>query len=116
MTETEFRANVVTKFTDTLNTTPTAMSQVESWIYENAVESANAINISCEWANPAFTSLYQNKLRSLFVNVLAKRVEVEHVTREMICGDIRTMDQARWDKMAVEKKKRDQKCFFTSRK
>jgi transcription elongation factor S-II len=107
MIATDFRANIVTKFTDTLNTNSATMNQVEEWIYENAVECATEMNIVSEWTNPAFVSLYQNKLRSLFTNVIAKRIVIDQVTREMICGDIRTMDQARWDNMAVEKKKKD---------
>ena len=115
---TSFRENLKNKLNIILeNDTTTA--NVETSIFNYAINEADRRKLIKKWDNPRFIEIYLNRFRSIYIN-LKNDAFLEQVKKKEIGGktlELLThyeMDPGRWSELIDKKVKRDASQFNTN--
>ena len=114
-----FRQNMRTKFSEKFFNDENFATNLEIGTFNYAIQEANKSKLIKKWDNPAFVTLYINRLRTLFTNLsnpdlldLIKQDEIApktlaFMTHQELCPD-------KWNELIEIKTKRDKNKFETN--
>lgn len=114
-----FRQNIRAKFAEKFFKDENFATNLEIGTFNYAIQEANKSKLIKKWDNPAFVTIYINRLRTLFANLsnpdlldLIKQDEIAPKTLAFMTHQ--EMNPAHWKDMIERKMKRDATKFSTN--
>lgn len=104
------RSKLILKFGNEL--TPTIIANIEIGVYNYAVKEATNLKVIKKWDIPAFSTIYMDRLRTIFnnlknVELLASLKSEELSPKTLAFMTHQEMDPEHWKEMIEQKIKRD---------
>lgn len=111
------RSKLILKFGNEL--TPTIIANIEIGVYNYAVKEATNLKVIKKWDIPAFSTIYMDRLRTIFnnlknVELLASLKSEELSPKTLAFMTHQEMDPEHWKEMIEQKIKRDANKYSTN--
>ena len=111
------RSKLILKFGNEL--TPTIIANIEIGVYNYAVKEATNLKVIKKWDIPAFSTIYMDRLRTIFnnlknVELLASLKSEELSPKTLAFMTHQEMDPQHWKEMIEQKIKRDANKYSTN--
>lgn len=111
------RSKLILKFGNEL--TPTIIANIEIGVYNYAVKEATNLKVIKKWDIPAFSTIYMDRLRTIFnnlknVELLASLKSEELSPKTLAFMTHQEMDPEHWKDMIEQKIKRDANKYSTN--
>lgn len=111
------RSKLILKFGNEL--TPTIIANIEIGVYNYAVKEATNLKVIKKWDIPAFSTIYMDRLRTIFnnlknVELLASLKNEELSPKTLAFMTHQEMDPEHWKEMIEQKIKRDANKYSTN--
>ena len=119
----KFRENIRNKLVDRFNGSKLAKPHLEKvclnlerGIFNYAIELANQRHVVKKWENRYFVAIYLDKLKTIYLNMLDKKIQRKLLSKKFKAHDLvfmthQELSPEKWNDMVEAKKKRDENLF-----